>query len=336
MIDAAALSIVLTGRNDNYGGDFTIRLVRTLRFNWAALTSLGVSCNVVFVEWNPVKGQPFLVDVVRDALPEIPSHALVAYVVDARYHRACTLNPVLDYLEYLAKNVGIRRAPGRSILVTNTDVFLGRGVVDALADASRDRGVVFRAARIDLAIGSDQSRVTWGALEDPAAHARQSTLRAPLFAGASGDFLLLDRDSWHELRGFNEMYRGARLGIDHNFLVKAHGCGYQIVDIGSPVYHVNHPGSYRISKTIVQGTAAEAAWGNRRWHSRSVVYDNPDDWGLARAPERKLPGGASMLDFHWSAVPPIVDLRRVVLPMRRPGAQANDEPQAEGDGPQAP
>lgn len=331
MNDEVALSIVLTGRNDNYGGDFTLRFLRTLRFNRAALTSRGIECEIVFVEWNPVMGQPYLADLVRAKLPEIPPERLAAYVVDREYQPACTLNPVLDYLEYLAKNVGIRRARGRSILVTNTDVFLGRGVVDALAGASLESGVVFRAARIDLAIGSDQTRVTWDTLEAPAGHASRSTLQPPLFAGASGDFLLLDRDSWHQLRGFNEMYRGARLGIDHNFLVKAHGCGYRIADIGSPVYHVNHPGSYRISKSVMQGAAAEAAWGRRRWHSRSVVYDNSEEWGLGRAPERTLPGGASMLDFAWSAVPPIVDLRRVVLPMRRPGARSDDEAGAEGE-----
>ena len=331
MNDPVALSIVLTGRNDNYGGDFTLRFLRTLRFNWAALTSRGIECEIVFVEWNPVMGQPYLADLVRAGLPEIPPERLTAYIVDREYQPACTLNPALDYLEYLAKNVGIRRARGQSVLVTNTDVFLGRGVVDALAGASLEPGVVFRAARIDLAIGSDQTRVTWDTLEDPSGHASRSTLQPPLFAGASGDFLFLDRQSWHQLRGFNEMYRGARLGIDHNFLVKAHGCGYRIADIGSPVYHLNHPGSYRISKRVMQGAAAEAAWGRRRWHSRGVVYDNSEDWGLGRAPERTLSGGASMLDFAWSAVPPIVELRRVVLPMRRPGTPSQGEAAAEGE-----
>jgi hypothetical protein len=336
MNDSVVLSIVLTGRNDNYGGDFTQRLVRTLRFNWAALAERGVSCEVVFIEWNPIGGRPFLVDLARAALPEIPAPAFTAYIVDARYQRACTLNPALDYLEYLAKNAGIRRARGRSILVTNTDIFLGRGVVDTLAGPALEQGLVYRAARIDLAVGSDQTRVTWETLEDPSAHARQSTLRPPLFTGASGDFLLLDRDSWHQLRGFNEVYRGARLGIDHNFLVKANGCGYRIVDIGGPVYHVNHPGSYRISKAIVQGADAEAAWGKRGWHSRHVVYDNPDDWGLARAPARQLPHGVTMIDFDWNAVPKIVNLRGVVLPIRRAGSSAHDDTAAEGGAPPAP
>src|SRR5438094_8109041 len=117
------------------------------------------------------------------------------------------------------------------------------------------------------------------------------------------------------------MFRGARLGVDHNFLVKAYGCGFRIADIGSPVYHVNHPGSYRISKGVMQGAAAESAWGKRQWHSRTVVYDNAETWGLGAAPEHPLAAGTTRLEFAWDAVRKIVDLQRVVLPMRRAGAQ---------------
>lgn len=320
MADAIDLSIVLTGRNDNYGGDFNTRLVRTLRFNWAALRDRGVSCEIVFVEWNPIEGRPALVDIARAELTEIGPDSFRGLVVDRQYQAACSLNPRLDYLEYPAKNAGIRRAGGRMVLVTNTDIYFSRGIIDSLAGGALEAGTIYRAARIDLAVGSDQSRVTWDGLEDPGAHARRPTLAPPLFAGGSGDFLLLDRDSWHILRGFNEVYRVARAGVDHNFLVKAYGCGYAIVDLGSPVYHVNHPGSYRISKAIVQGADAEARWGKRRWHSRHVVYDNPDTWGLGKAPERELPGGARYLQFDWKAVVPAVDLRRIVLPMRRAAA----------------
>lgn len=318
MADAIALSIVLTGRNDNYGGDFNARLVRAVRFNWAALRDRGVSCEIVLVEWNPVQTKPMLSDVARSELSDIPADRFVSYIVDARYQEACSQNARLRYLEFPAKNVGIRRARGRHILATNTDVFFSRGVIEAVATGLED-GTIYRAARIDLAIGSDQTRVTWDALEDSAGHERRPTLAPPLYAGGTGDFLLLDRTSWHQLRGFNEIYRGARLGIDHNFLVKAYGCSYRITDIGSPVFHVNHVGSFRISRHAVQGEASDASWGNRRWHSRRVVYDNPDHWGLDRAPERELATGARFLEFDWEAVPPIVDLRRVVVPLKRPG-----------------
>src|SRR5437667_253081 len=81
------------------------------------------------------------------------------------------------------------------------------------------------------------------ALEDPSNHVRQPVLRPPLFSGGSGDFALAHRETMHALRGYNEVYRAARVGIDLNFLVKAYGAGCTLVDIGGPVYHINHVGS---------------------------------------------------------------------------------------------
>jgi hypothetical protein len=205
---------------------------------------------------------------------------------------------------------------GTFVLATNTDVLLGRKVVDAIAAGLRP-GIIYRAPRYDIKLGIDQSHLSWDALEDPANHARQPVLKPPLFSGGSGDFVLADRDIWHRLRGYNEVYRAARAGIDLNLLVKAHGAGYPIADIGGPVYHINHVGSLRLTKGQYRNTPTDTPWGNLRWHSRAVVYHNPDGWGLHGAPESTLPDGAVFLEFDWKVLPPLVELRRIVLPARQ-------------------
>jgi hypothetical protein len=313
-----ALSIVVTGRNDGYGGDFNGRFLRTLSFNHARLRERGVTHEVVLVEWAPPADRPRLADVVRDALPDIGA-VLTAYLVDPRYHDACSLNPRLSYLEYLAKNVGIRRARGRAVLVTNTDIYLGRGVVDAMASGSLDTGTVYRATRTDVKLGADESHVHWDLLEDVRNHTTYKTIQPPLYAGGSGDFILVERESLQALRGFNEVYRLARVGVDVNFLVKAYSSGYRIVDIGAPVYHTNHVGSFRTTKNVASAQSAEAAWGTRQWPSREVIYENAEAWGLRDAPEQRINAQTAWLDFSWAAVPPLVDLRRIVLPAARTG-----------------
>ena len=90
-----------------------------------------------------------------------------------------------------------------------------------------------------------------------------------------------------------------------------------LADISGPVYHINHVGSLRISKAMYDDTPTDTPWGNLRWHSRHVVYNNPDGWGLADAPARETADGAMVLEFDWKALPPLIDLRRVVLPARR-------------------
>jgi uncharacterized protein (DUF2126 family) len=136
---------------------------------------------------------------------------------------------------------------------------------------------------------------------------------------ATGDFVLMDRVSFHEIRGFNEVYRVARIGIDRNVLVKALSAGLSIEDIGGPVYHENHEGSYRLNPDAYAGREAEAPWGDRRWHQSGVSYVNPSTWGLSEAPTRQMAERCWHLDFSWDALPRMVDLRRVVMPVARRG-----------------
>ncbi len=271
---------------------------------------------MILVEWNPVPGKPYLAELLSREFPALAGRSLKCYVVAPEYHVALTQNPQLPYLEYVAKNVGIRRASAPFVLVTNTDVLLGRRVADALAGGLTP-GTIFRAPRYDIKLGIDPSHLTLSALEDPANHVRQPVLKPPLFNGASGDFVLADRETWHRLRGYNEVYRAARVAIDLNFLVKAHGAGYPIADIGGPVYHINHVGSLRMSKALYRHNPTETPWGNLRWHSRHVVYQNPDGWGLRAAPVASLPDGSVFLDFDWKTLPPLIELRRIVLPARQ-------------------
>lgn len=314
------ISIVLTGRNDGYGGDFLGRFVRTLRFNHQQLASRGIAHEIVFVEWAPLRDRPRLFDLVFAAAPEIDRDVCAWYDVDARYQDELSLHPSLAYLEFIAKNVGIRRARGRFVLTTNCDVFLGRTILEVVERGALKPGVVYRAPRHDLDLDELRQTVDWAILEDPRRLTRPvRPLKPPFFSGGTGDFMLLDRESFHRLRGFNEVYRVARFGIDRNFLVKALSSGLTIEDIGGPVYHITHEGSFRDNRHTYAGRDEEAHWGKTRWHSRGVIYANPPTWGLADAPTRPAGPNRSMLEFSWSAVPPLVDFERVVMPVARLG-----------------
>lgn len=314
------LSIILTGRNDEYGIDFRHRFLRTLTFNQHELSARGISYEFVFVEWAPEPARPLLIDMALDAIPELGGGATFrGIVVDRRYQEALSLNPRLQYLEFIAKNVGIRRAAGDYVLTTNCDVFFGRRVLDVFEQRALQPRVVYRAPRYDLKMAVDSSRLDWELLEDSRNLDRRARpLKPPFMGGGTGDFLMLDRASFHALRGFNEVYRVARIGVDHNFVIKALSSGMAIRDIGGPVYHLNHPGSFRLTKETYKGREGEAPYGGK-WHSRSVIYVNPPTWGLANAPERHTGPETSALQFSWTAVPPLVNLRGIVLPLARTG-----------------
>jgi len=214
---------------------------------------------------------------------------------------------------------GIRRAAGRFILTSNCDVFFGRRIVERLEHRELEPRLLYRSPRHDINLPAGCTTVDWDILENPAILAGPAhRLKPPFMGSATGDFVLLDRRSFHDMGAFNEVYRVARIGIDRNLLVKALSIGFRIEDIGGPVYHVNHEGSYRLNPTAYAGREEEAPWGDRRWHSGGISYVNPSSWGLANAPVRQE-RGYGYLEFDWAAVPPLVDLRGVVLPVARRG-----------------
>jgi len=307
--EAPYLSIVVTGRNDDFGGDFNGRFFRALAFNHDVLARAGVSYELVFVEWRPIAGAPYLASVLEREFPHLGPSRLRSYVVDPTYHDALSLNPRLQFQEFIAKNVGVRRARGHFVLTTNTDVYLSRCVLGCLAPRSLDTGVLYRAARCDLKSHSDVSRLDWDQLEDERNYDIINAIRPPLFTNASGDFLLLDRASYHRLRGFNEVYRVAKIHIDGNFCLKAYASAVPLVDIGWPVYHVGR-GTFRALAGLYRSQPGSAPWGDRRWKS-AVIYENGPEWGLGGAPERQLNACTSFIDFSWNAIGPIVDLSRV-------------------------
>jgi hypothetical protein len=136
------------------------------------------------------------------------------YIVDPRYHDAYSLNPRLQFLEFIAKNIGILRSRGELILTTNTDVYLGQRVVELIAERSLEPGTLYRATRIDVRLGSDLTHLDWNLFEDSRNWVAVNTITPPLYTNASGDFLLLDRASYCRVRGFNEVYRVAKIHLD--------------------------------------------------------------------------------------------------------------------------
>jgi hypothetical protein len=314
------LSIVLTGRNDDFGGDFNIRLFRALAFNHAELTRAGVPHEFVFVEWRPLPEKPYLASVLAQEFPQLSDGQLVSYIVDLRYHDAFSLNPKLQFQEFIAKNVGIRRAKGQFVLTTNTDIYLGRELVRLLGMRAFQAGVLYRTERIDLKSNCDFCHIDWDVLEDARNYEIVNRIKPPCYTNASGDFLLLDREHCHRLRGFNEVYRVAKVHMDSNFCLKAYAGGLRIHPIDAPVYHVG-AGTLNSQKDLYKNRPDQAPWGDLRW-KHNIIYDNDDSWGLGRAPVTQLSDHLHFVEFDWTAVPPMVQLKRVVLPPARVGSES--------------
>lgn len=274
---APLLSIVVVGRNDDFGGDFNARMIAAAEFNHQQLMRCGISHEYIFVEWNPILGKPYLADLLIERLPWWHRR----FVVDPAWHHRLSINPKLGFMEFLAKNVGIRRAHGRFVLTTNTDIWLSRHVLHSLPRLRR--GVLYRAVRIDLKREIGYSAMTFDVLEHPESALRVNVLGREYFANAAGDFLLIDCHTYASLRGFNEVFRESKIHKDANFCV--HACRRRLpVEVLGTVYHIDHESSWNNVKHLYGFDHRDAPFGRSDWNWEDD-YENPATWGLAEAPE---------------------------------------------------
>jgi len=266
------LEIIITGRNDDFGGqDFNDRWCAAAEHNRRLLTEYGIDHRFTMVEWNPIEGRPLLATIIKDRLPWWHR----AIVVDREWHRALSTNPRLQFMEFFGKNAAVRRSDADVILTTNSDVFLSTEVVKALTTTRWDDRTVYRAVRYDI-----DRNVNWRScgeeiFADTAHHVRVNDLQPPDYGNSSGDFLMLTRNAWMALGGFNERVRFAKIHKDGQFCVNARLEGYRFEVLG-PIWHIDHDGSY--ANAGEKRFAPDQPYGPQ-WNY-NTRYRNAASWGL--------------------------------------------------------
>lgn len=265
------LSIVVTGRADDFADGFQKRLQNFI--NILEMNSQNVplaSFEVIFVEWAKRNKDKHIYEDV-----EIPLHLKNRFkfiIVPVEYHidlhkKFRRLN---DFYEFIAKNVGIRRAEGRFVLVTNPDNLLSVELFEAVASHQFNSGVLYRANRYDLLEGWEL-RYTLDDIFDYHSSPwkennitikkrcdKPTTYTVVTNIGdfveyvnfcATGDFIMLSKYLWEAMGGFVEC--PANPSVDTIFLAQMMRMvtGFIHSNIHIPTIHQYHPkiNSYRPS-----------------------------------------------------------------------------------------
>ncbi|MGB0369541.1 MAG: hypothetical protein ACPGD8_09055 [Flavobacteriales bacterium] len=146
------LSIVVAVRNDNYGGNFTQRLQRSLDWNTKWLEFHKVQCEMILVNWNPVPGNPSLKEVI--VWPKNRSYVKFRIItVPTSIHQKFVkpaIRETVPLFEFIAKNVGIRRANAEQVLSTNADILLHPDICRLVGQMPIELNRFYRANRLDF------------------------------------------------------------------------------------------------------------------------------------------------------------------------------------------
>lgn len=144
------ISFVTAARNDDYGGNFLGRMNTSFRVLEHLVAKYPGVFELVVVEYNPPSGALPLADVMTIRGSEAFPVRIIT--VPSEFHTSVAQGKKNPFLEYLAKNIGIRRAHGKFVVSTNPDIVFSEAMIDHFARTDLKPGYFYRANRHDLSV----------------------------------------------------------------------------------------------------------------------------------------------------------------------------------------
>jgi hypothetical protein len=142
------LSLVVTTRNDNHGGDMLRRFQMFAETLLEQANRHSLSGELIVVEWNPPPG-PRLHEVLKLRVKS-DCFSIRFIEVPPEVHQAIRNADMIPLFQMIGKNVGIRRARGEFVLATNPDLLFSDNVIAFMASDKLSPDVMYRIDRHDV------------------------------------------------------------------------------------------------------------------------------------------------------------------------------------------
>jgi hypothetical protein len=264
---------ILTGKNDNYAGFFDDRLILTMKYNFHLYKRHGIEAEFILVEWASDEENTLLSEKLAEVFDDVD---FKGYVVRQKTHdHIVDFRRWMVFLEFFAKNVGIRRAKHDYVLCSNADIFLTDDLLIKLKE-DRDANTIYRAERHDIDL-SNVKKLNQESFINAIVKKHQFPSYDKMFVDGSGDFTLAHKDVWNKVGGYDENQRFVKIHKDSRFLFSASKINVQFKNIGV-IYHIDHGTSVPMTGL---GSSYRLANGPYMWkYMDNLPYKNLNSWGL--------------------------------------------------------
>lgn len=247
------LSVVITSRNDNYGGNLLERATYCLN------SMIDTFDEVWYVDWNSPVDAGSLLNMIK---PNLQLKGNLNHIVVTPEAAAALTNndPHMQVCcEVLGRNLGIRRATGDIIVSSNIDIIAPRR--DHLEEMIKnsDPNTFYTISRRPLDLSRiyefyhnskipDNFYYYWKSMREnmintsEERHYKESVVQGEDYSiiNCCGDFQLARRHIWAKIRGFEEELIYA-LYTDTNVQKKAVMHGFGLKALYQPaLFHINH------------------------------------------------------------------------------------------------
>lgn len=142
------ISVVIGARNDDHGGNFLSRLQLSISLLHHHFHDFAAGAEIIIIEWNPPPERPALAEALKWHVSK--NIRIRVITVPNTLHKKIGGESPLPFHQMIAKNVGIRRAQGKYVLVTNADILLSEPVAQLIRDQALTQRALFRVDRYDV------------------------------------------------------------------------------------------------------------------------------------------------------------------------------------------
>jgi hypothetical protein len=222
--DKVYLSFVVSGRNDDYGGNYMYRLQNFISSIQIMSDHFKLNTQIVIVEWNPILSNKPLKDVIYS---NSEYNKVTIITVPLEFHKTLPNKNNLPIHDYVAKNIGIVRAEGEFVLVCSGDLIFSKDLFEFFNSKTMKTGNIYRNTRIDFIKFTDETispqNFDWFIENVHKTHTGVNMFsltkegisvgnkipivdsyfcnRSGEYTSACGDFLLMKKQDWMEIKG---------------------------------------------------------------------------------------------------------------------------------------
>lgn len=254
------ISLITTGRDDDYGNGFLERLITSIENNAGYLEKHNIEYEYIICEWNPSKNMLFENE---RFLKIINKYNIVELVIKNTVSEKERLNNKIFY-EYFAKNSGVRNAKYDNLLILNSDIIIPEESFNELIKISKSglSDDKFYRLKYREEIDNDLNFINVQSVYYP-----QNT-DSVICGFCSGDFLLVKKKSFIDKgNGYDETNINHRkisqTGMDGEILWNMYNSGMRINLIEFKYQHINHDKP-----------------NQRDGHYNTNGYENKPNWGF--------------------------------------------------------
>jgi hypothetical protein len=253
------ITIITTGRDDDYGHGFLDRLYSSIKNNIEILHSSDVEYEYIICEWNPIKETLLFHEKFKELFEK---YNLREVIISNSVVENEKLNQNIFY-EYFAKNAGVRNAKYENILIINSDIVIPSDSFSIIFENIKkglDKNKFYRLEFREQ-IDNNFNFIKKESIYYP------SNPDSIICGYCSGDFLLVDKNSFIEYgMGYDETNLSHRTisqtGMDGEILWNMYNNGMRIELLPYNYKHINHgkPNPYD-NHYNVNGYKNKLDWG---------------------------------------------------------------------------